>query len=240
MSKLIVVIGITGAQVGLFSMSLPSTFLSIHRDPLFLTTHQGGSVGATFSKLPGWRVRGVTRDTSKPAARELAAQGIEMVQADIADAESLVAAFHGAHTVFAVTDFWAPLQNPATLEKAAAAEKTINLYAYELEIQYGKNIANAAAETEGLERFIYSALSDGSKWSKGKYTWAYHFESKAKVVEYVREELPELDAKMSTVHIGFYTTNWKKLALMQPVKVGPRNRNNLACFLIFLSLSGNV
>ena len=163
----------------------------------------------------------MTRDTSKPAA-------LEMVKADTGDPESLVAAFHGAHTIFAVTDFWGPLQNPATVEKAAAAKKALNLYGYELEIQHGKNIANAAAETKGLERFIYSALSDASKWSKGKYTWVYHFESKAKVVEYIREELPELDAKMSTVHIGFYTTNWKQLALIQPAKVGSPQCTNLA------------
>ena len=228
MSKLIVVTGITGAQVCFFP-ARPCHF----PESSDLTIYQGGSVEATFSKLPGWRVRGVTRDTSKPTARELAAQGIEVVQADFDDAESLVTAFHGAHSIFAVTDFWAPLQNPATFEKAAVAEKTVYAYAYDLELQHGKNIANAAAKTNGLERFIYSALSDASKWSKGKYTGVYHFESKAKVVEYIWEELPELDAKMSTVQMGNYTTNWKKVASMQPVKVILGLSENPACFLIF-------
>ena len=150
-----------------------------------------------------------------------------MVTADVNDTDSLLAAFQGAHAIFAVTDFWGAFNDPANHEKAAAAGQTINIFAYDHEIQQGKNVVDAAAKVEGLERFVYSALSDSTKWSKGKYTWVYHFESKAKVVEYVREKLPALDAKMSTLHLGFYTTNWKQVALMAPKKVSVRLQQQL-------------
>jgi len=83
----------------------------------------------------------------------------------------------------------------------------------------------AAASTLGtLERFVYSALSNAKKWSKGKYTWVYHFDSKAAVVEYVKEKYPQLDAKMSTLQVGEYATNWKKMPILGPQKVSPHFR----------------
>lgn len=47
------------------------------------TGNQGGSVARTFLQDPklknDWTVRAVTRDTTKPAAQKLAAQGAEVV-----------------------------------------------------------------------------------------------------------------------------------------------------------------
>lgn len=47
------------------------------------TGNQGGSVIQTIladsTLSQKWKLRGVTRDTSKPAAKELAAAGVEMV-----------------------------------------------------------------------------------------------------------------------------------------------------------------
>lgn len=47
------------------------------------TGNQGGSVIKTILADPvlsqKWKLRGITRDTSKPAAKELAASGVEMV-----------------------------------------------------------------------------------------------------------------------------------------------------------------
>lgn len=46
-----------------------------------------------YIKTPGWRVRAITRDPSKPAAKNLQDQGAEVVAADLGDVESLKAAF---------------------------------------------------------------------------------------------------------------------------------------------------
>lgn len=91
-------------------------------------------------------------------------------------------------------------------------------YCYEQEIQQIKNIANAAAKVEGLERFVVSNLVDAEKWSHGKYKGVYHFNSKARAVEYVKETYPELAKKMSTVLVGSYMGNWK--GQVKLIKVG--------------------
>ena len=171
-----------------------------------LLTPQGGSVADLYARESNWKVRGISRDPSK--AQAWTAKGIEVVKADLNDKESLVAAFKGANAIFSVTDFWGPFYNPASQAKLKPGQ-SINEYCYDLEVQHNKNIADAAATVGGLDRFIMSALCAAKKLSKGKYTWVYHFDSKAKAVEYVREKHPELGAKMSVVQIGAYMSNWK-------------------------------
>jgi uncharacterized protein YbjT (DUF2867 family) len=70
MSKLLVVVGITG--------------------------NQGGSVADAFLTDKNWRIRAITRDPSKPSAQEWASRGVEVVRADMDDIDSLTAAFTGA------------------------------------------------------------------------------------------------------------------------------------------------
>ena len=183
---------------------------------------QGSSVANTFLSLPGWNVRGVTRNPSSAAAQRYAARGVEMVRADLNNTASLVTAFEGAHAIFAVTDFWAPVSDPSAQEAAKAAGKVVNQYAYDIEVQQGKNIANAASDPSvlrTLEIFVYSSLSNAKKWSKGKYTWVFHFDSKAAVVEYIMLEKKELAERMSTLQVGEYADNWKKFAALAPQKV---------------------
>lgn len=67
MSKIIAVIGATGAQ--------------------------GGSVANEFLKLDGWKVRAITRNASSDKAKALQSQGAEVVTADCWDEASLVKAF---------------------------------------------------------------------------------------------------------------------------------------------------
>lgn len=93
------------------------------------TGKQGGSVAQTFLNDPklkdAWAVRGVSRDISKDGSKKLAAQGADMVSADLNDQASLAKAMTGAYAVFAVTNYWETLDD-------------------KLEIQQGKNLADAA------------------------------------------------------------------------------------------------
>lgn len=81
MSKLLVIVGVTGQQ--------------------------GGSVAHTILDDPRLRkeytIRGTTRNLSNAKAQEFAKEGVEVVQANIDDAASLEKAFRGAHIVFAYT-----------------------------------------------------------------------------------------------------------------------------------------
>ncbi|KAK0122070.1 hypothetical protein ONS95_010334 [Cadophora gregata] len=185
MSKLVVIVGITG--------------------------NQGSSVASAFFQDPTWRVRGTSRDPSKPSSLALISQGIEVVPGDVDDVESLKAAFKGANLIFGNTAFSNAFAVPTAsdLEKLAPGQ-TLREWCYELEVQQGKNIVDAAASVaDGLDLFIWSTLSHASKWSKEKYTGVYHFDSKAKVVDYLNETYAALGKKTSLLQMGLFITNWK-------------------------------
>lgn len=83
------------------------------------------------------------------------------------------------------------------------------------------NIAAAAADPsviQTLERFVMSSLSEATKWSRGKFTKIYHFDSKAEMTRLTRERHPEVADRMSTLQMGHYVTNWKQLARLAPQK----------------------
>jgi hypothetical protein len=89
MAKLIDVVGATGCVC--------SSLFALYGEKGLLTSNviklQGGSVAATYLKRPEWRICAITRDPSKPAAKKLEAQGVEVVDADLINMDSLVAAF---------------------------------------------------------------------------------------------------------------------------------------------------
>ncbi|KAL1744128.1 hypothetical protein HDZ31DRAFT_39372 [Schizophyllum fasciatum] len=180
---------------------------------------QGASVVDAFLDTPGWKVRGTTRSPDGDGGRALAARGVEVVRADTNDIASLTTAFTGAHAIFAVTDFWAPFFKPETEAKLKPGQ-TVNEYCYEVELQQAKNIFHGVLPVlGGLERFVYSTLPGVRKWSGGKYTWAYHFDSKQAAVDYLKDSLPELAEKTSFVNLGLYVTNEKLIPVLKPVKV---------------------
>ena len=93
------------------------------------TGNQGGSViNAVLGDAKtgnDFKIRGITRDPTKPNAKALEARGVECVAADINSKDQISAALKGAYAVFAVTNYW---------EKMDA----------ELELDQGKTIADAA------------------------------------------------------------------------------------------------
>ena len=131
-----------------------------------LTRAQGSSVAHAFQSA-GYRVRGITREPSAPKAIALKAQGMEIVRGDIEDVGSLKKAFQGAQIIFGTTAYSSEAVKPGN-QKAC----------YNLELQQGKNIADAAASVNRLELFIWSSLSDAAKWSEGRYQKVHHFNSK--------------------------------------------------------------
>ncbi|KAH7305692.1 hypothetical protein BKA65DRAFT_199369 [Rhexocercosporidium sp. MPI-PUGE-AT-0058] len=180
-----------------------------------VTGNQGGSVAARFLKDPNYRIRGLTRNASSPAALSLASQGVEIVTADLDSVASLKAAFTGANLIFSVTNYWEPFFRPDARAAAEAKGMTCRKYAYEVELQQGRNIADAAGSegvVEGLDGmgFVASTLSYAKKCSGGKYQELYHFDSKAEIFPgYVEEKYPELAKKMSYVQTGYFMSSYK-------------------------------
>ncbi|KFY13102.1 hypothetical protein V492_03479 [Pseudogymnoascus sp. VKM F-4246] len=159
--KIIVVFGATGAQGG-------SVIKSILGD---------SKAAAQF------KIRAVTRDTTKPSAKALADQGCELVTADLNNEKDVARVLKGAYGAFAVTNFW------------ETADPNV-------EIAQGKNVADAAKET-GLQHLVWSSLIDVNKLTKGVLTKVSHFDSKAAVEDYIRS----LGLNASYFRAGYYMSN---------------------------------
>ncbi|KAL0575709.1 hypothetical protein V5O48_006269 [Marasmius crinis-equi] len=187
MPKLIVVIGVTG--------------------------NQGGSVAFRFLKDPAYRVRGLTRNPNSPAAQALVAKGIEIVQADLNDVQTLISAFAGANLIFSVTNYWEPFFRQDCRKKAQQLGISCREYAGNVERQQGINIADAAANTVGTldaNGFVASTLSHAARCSDGRFKELYHFDAKADVFPgYVVDKCPELARKMSCVQTGYFFSSYK-------------------------------
>lgn len=176
-----------------------------------ITGNQGGSVASAFLEA-GYKVRGLTRDPSKPSGKKWTDQGVELVVGDYDKPETLKSAFKGANVIFGNTDFWSAMSNPAVHEETSKTGKPAMEIAHAIELRQGKAMIDAAASTvDSLERFVLSTLSATAKLSKGKYMNAHHFDAKAEQVEYLNgtESLAELKKKTSTIQMPFFINNWK-------------------------------
>lgn len=119
-----------------------------------------------------------------------------------------------------------PFFRPDCRDKAAKANISCRRYAYDVECQQGKNIADAAAQVvAGLDKngFLVSTLSHAGKCSKGAFKELYHFDSKADVFpDYVYDKHPALAEKMSLIQTGYFTSSYHYAPDAYFKKVGPR------------------
>ena len=169
MSKLIVVVGATGLQ--------------------------GAVVIDAMILNDGWRIRGVTRNVASDKAKALAKRGIEMMTADLDDAESISKAFEGANAIFAVSDFYEPFASGIGPDKA-------------MEIEYSRGVAmaRAASKTTTLETYFWSTLPAALHTTQGECK-VPHFDAKADVDAYIKED-PVLVSKTIFLLTGFYASNF--------------------------------
>ena len=105
------------------------------------TGNQGGAAARALLGR-GFRVRALTRDPRKPAARVLADLSAEVVRGDLEDRSSLDRALEGARGVFSV-------QN--VMEAGVEGE-----------IRQGKALVDAAV-TAGVAHFVYSSVGSANR-----------------------------------------------------------------------------
>ena len=150
------------------------------------------------------------------------------MEANLNDANSLKQVFDGACIIFGVTDFWQFVGASSTRALVESRNITWNEACYLQEVQQGTNIIDAASEQENpqhLSKLILSTLADQRLASNGKYTWVYHFDGKARHVQYLKDKAQEDPAhlallnKTSYLHMGFYLDNWKMNPMFAPRKV---------------------
>jgi len=128
------------------------------------TGNQGGAAAARLV-ANGWAVRALTRDPASPAARALAASGIEVVAGDLDDRSSLDAAFAGAHGVFSV-------------QRGALGVPPVPV---EDEARRGKFVADAALAA-GVAHLVYSSAA-GAERAAGVHAFA----GKREIEEHIRK-----------------------------------------------------
>ncbi|KAF5002464.1 hypothetical protein FDECE_10623 [Fusarium decemcellulare] len=157
---------------------------------------QGGSVVHKLKQNPSWKVRAITRNPEGENAKELLSQGIEVVEGDLDDVESLKTAFMGSTAIFSVTNFWQNIPMNASSLRSNG----------EKEYRQILNIGKAATNIPTLEHLVVSSLAGPQKISQGKYH-VPHMDYKARAVEEVETRFPALAAKTTILWVGWYATN---------------------------------
>ncbi|KAF2721003.1 NAD(P)-binding protein [Polychaeton citri CBS 116435] len=138
-----------------------------------ITGQQGSSIAnkviedAELSRK--YKVRGITRDPTKPQAKAWESKGVEVVKGDADDRESIKRALKGAHTVFLMTT---SLYKPGGMEQ---------------EIAQGKAAVDEAQAAQ-VHFLIYSTVPSPKKLTDGQYTVST-FDCKDAVKDYI-ETLP--------------------------------------------------
>jgi len=150
------------------------------------TGSQGGGLVRAVLEDPSheFRVRALTRSARSAKARELAAAGAEVVEADLDDGPSMRRAFEGADGAFVVTNYWA--------ERTPEEEAIRTRAAMELS---QADTAALAAKQAGVGHVVWSTLEDtrdffGSDGGVPDVDGAYkvpHFDAKAEADAVFRE-----------------------------------------------------
>lgn len=130
------------------------------------------------------------------------ANGVEIVKGDLDDVASLKQAFLGADIIFGVTDFWTIFKDPESQKKKKSSQELVE-YCHDVELQQGKNIADAAATVRRLSRYIFSSMAHAKTSSNNKFAEIYHMDSKAEAAIYA-QSLPALAGKFSQVQAPIY------------------------------------
>lgn len=178
------------------------------------TGNQGGSVikailaDAVLSKE--FKIRGITRDASKPAAQSLVNKGVEVnavriptpsrrflitsdtLQADLNSKDSLVESIRGSHSVFLVT-------TPDFMSGQPSQELT-----------HGKNVADVAKEL-GVQHLIFSSLLHVTETTQGRLKHVLHFDQKAEVERYIRSQ----NIPSTFVLPGYFMSNFTAFGMLK-------------------------
>ncbi|MGW5195532.1 NmrA/HSCARG family protein [Kribbella sp. NPDC004138] len=157
MSKLIAVVGATGAQGGALARAILA-------DP-----------SGEFA------VRALTRNPDSGAAQDLAAAGAEVVAADLDDEASIRAAFDGTYGAFVVTNYWAPLTPE---EEAVRTRAEMELAQAETAARAARDAGVQHLVWSTLEdtRLFFAGRDDVPSLDDGRYK-VPHFDAKGEADE---------------------------------------------------------
>ncbi|HEX6964872.1 MAG TPA: NmrA/HSCARG family protein [Gemmatimonadaceae bacterium] len=153
------------------------------------TGKQGGAVVNELLQR-GFRVRAITRDPRKPAARRLAELGAEVMQGDLDAPQSLRPLLEGMDGLFAVQNFWET--------------------GFEREVRQGIALAELAHDVR-IGHFVYSSVG-----SAHRNTGLSHFESKWTIEQRIRA----LGLPYTIFRPVFFMDNWETPVLRASILDG--------------------
>ncbi|KAI8096288.1 uncharacterized protein BX664DRAFT_291080 [Halteromyces radiatus] len=151
-----------------------------------VTGKQGGAVARKLLEL-GHKVRGITRNTASPSAVKMAEKGVEMVNADMGDLESMKTAFTGVDSVFVVTQ--------------------MSMFNHKTEVKQGKIAADAAKST-GVNHFVFTSVGNSENAPN-----VPHFASKWEIERYIRDQL---QLPYTIIRPSFFMENYQRHGQMAP------------------------
>ena len=146
------------------------------------TGNQGGAVIDHLLSAGDFDVYGLTRDATSDAARTLADRGVEMVEGDLYDTDSMRPHVAGMDAVFAVTNFWTE--------------------GYDRQVEQGENIVDVAAEAD-VDQFVFSGVG-----SHHRETGVPHFDSAWEIEQHARNR----DLPLTVLQPVFFFQNFEAFA----------------------------
>ncbi|KAI8653684.1 hypothetical protein LRP88_00578 [Fusarium phalaenopsidis] len=155
------------------------------------TGAQGGSVVRALlrDKSGSFTIRGITRSPDSEAAKTLAAEGVEIIKANIFDKDELVAAFKGSWAVFVNTN---------------SDDPSIGSPGLPTETQIGEWAVDAAVEAK-VKYFIYSGLASASRITSEAVP-CLCFDEKEHIGKYA---LSQPSLRSIVVNPAYYMENFK-------------------------------
>lgn len=154
---------------------------------------QGGSVIRALLRDSAYSLTAITRNKSSDRAKNLASDGVRIIEADFDDIASLQAAFAGTSIIFAATNFFEPFIKYGSEE------------AIDIETRQGINIAKAGAATPTLEHFVWSTLPNTHRISNGRFA-VPHCVSKNRVNDFIKANSALLQ-KTTFLWVATYASN---------------------------------
>lgn len=130
------------------------------------TGQQGGAVTSALLN-DGWRVRALVRNRHADKALALQSAGVELVQGDLKDPQSIRDAMHRVYGVFSV--------------QPSSGQGAMYGVSDEDEVRYGIQVADIALES-GVQHLVYSSTDAITDTPTGMG----HFDSKARIEKHVR------------------------------------------------------
>lgn len=171
---------------------------------------QGGSVIRALLKDSAYSLTAITRNKSSDVAKNLASDGVRIIEADLDDIASLQVAFTGTSIIFASTNFF------ESFIKRGVEE------AIEIETSQGINIAKAAAATSTLEHFVWSTLPNTYRISDGQFA-VPHYMSKNRVNDFIKAN-SALFQKTTFLWVSTYASNMN-YPFYQPFPIPTAGKN---------------